>query len=99
MRIRIYSLVSNEASVLEHITPTYFSIYSVELELHDRNICSTCLCYCLTRIDLSFLKNLRIIWVVVIGLELLSLECLSLGLGSDYVIIYAYVTLSMFMVI
>jgi hypothetical protein len=53
----------------------------------------------LTRIDLSFLKNLRSIWVVVIGLELLSLACLGLGLGSDYVIIYAYVTLSMFMVI
>jgi hypothetical protein len=39
----------------------------------------------LTRIDLSFLENRRTIWVVVIGLELLSLSCPGLGLGSDYV--------------
>jgi hypothetical protein len=39
----------------------------------------------LTRIDVSFLKNHRNIWIVVIGLELLSLSCPSLGLGSDYV--------------
>jgi hypothetical protein len=36
----------------------------------------------LTSIDLSFLKNLRINRVVVIGLELLSLACPGLDLGS-----------------
>jgi hypothetical protein len=41
--------------------------------LHDRKVCSAHLLYGLTRIDLSFLENLRSIWVVVIGLELLSL--------------------------
>jgi hypothetical protein len=39
----------------------------------------------LTRIDLSLLKNHRSNWVVVIGLELLSLACPSLSLGSEYV--------------
>jgi hypothetical protein len=38
----------------------------------------------LTRIDLSFLKNPRSNWVVIIGLELLSLACPGLGLGSEY---------------
>jgi hypothetical protein len=48
----------------------------------------------LTRIELSFLENHRSIWLVIIGLELLSLACPGLGLGSDYgYIIYAYVTL------
>jgi hypothetical protein len=32
-----YSFVSNEAGVLKHITHI-FSIYYVELELHDRNV-------------------------------------------------------------
>jgi hypothetical protein len=36
----------------------------------------------LTSIDLSFLENLRSICVVVIGLELLSLTCPGLDLGS-----------------
>jgi hypothetical protein len=36
----------------------------------------------LTSIDLSFLENLRSIGVVVIGLELLSLACPGLDLGS-----------------
>jgi hypothetical protein len=36
----------------------------------------------LTSIDLSCLGNLRSIWVVVIGLELLSLACPGLDLGS-----------------
>jgi hypothetical protein len=36
-----------------------FSIYSVELELHDRKVCFAHLCYGLTGIDLSFLENLR----------------------------------------
>jgi hypothetical protein len=40
----------------------------------------------LTRIELSFLENPRSNWVVVIGLELLSLACPGLGLGSGYVL-------------
>jgi hypothetical protein len=36
----------------------------------------------LTSIDLPFLENLRSNWVVVIGLELLSLACPGLDLGS-----------------
>jgi hypothetical protein len=59
IRILIFSFQSNEASVLDHIVPTTFSINSVELELHDRKVCFAHLCYGLTRIDLSFLKNLR----------------------------------------
>jgi hypothetical protein len=43
-RILIFSFQSNEASVLDHIVPTTFSIYYVELELHDRKVCSTHLC-------------------------------------------------------
>jgi hypothetical protein len=39
----------------------------------------------LTRIDLSFLENLRRNWVVIIGLELLSIACPGLDLGSDIV--------------
>jgi hypothetical protein len=35
--------------------------------------------------DLSFIENPRSNWVVVIGLELLSLACPGLGLGSEYV--------------
>jgi hypothetical protein len=58
-RTPIFSFQSNEASVLDHIVPTTFSINYVELELHDRNVCFAHLCYGLTRIDLSFLENLR----------------------------------------
>jgi hypothetical protein len=36
----------------------------------------------LTSTDLPFLGNLRSIWVVIIGLELLSLACPGLDLGS-----------------
>jgi hypothetical protein len=39
----------------------------------------------LTRIDLSFHENPRSNWVDIIGLELLSLACPGLGLGSDYI--------------
>jgi hypothetical protein len=39
----------------------------------------------LTSIDLPFLGNLRSKWVVIIGLELLSLTCPGLGLGSEIV--------------
>jgi hypothetical protein len=59
-RILVFSVQSNEASHLEHFASiVIFSIYSVELELHDRKVCFTHLCYGLTRIDLSFLENLR----------------------------------------
>jgi hypothetical protein len=44
----------------------------------------------LTSIDLPFLGNLRSNWVVVIGLELLSLACPSLDLGS--VMLHYFVT-------
>jgi hypothetical protein len=40
----IFSFESNEASVLEYTAPIYFSIYSVELKLHDRKVCSAHLC-------------------------------------------------------
>jgi hypothetical protein len=39
----------------------------------------------LTRIELSFLKYPRSNWVLVIGLELLSLACSGLGMGSGCV--------------
>jgi hypothetical protein len=58
-RILVFSVQSNEASVLDHIVPTTFSINSMELELHDRKVCFAHLYYGLTRIDLSFLENLR----------------------------------------
>jgi hypothetical protein len=48
MRTPIFSFQSNEVRVLEHIAPTYFSVYSVELELHLRkclNHTSFCLCH------------------------------------------------------
>jgi hypothetical protein len=44
----------------------------------------------LTSIDLPFLGNLRSNWVVVIDLELLSLACPSLDLGS--VMLHYFVT-------
>jgi hypothetical protein len=43
-RTLIFSFQSNEASVLDHIVATTFSINSVELELHDRKICFALLC-------------------------------------------------------
>jgi hypothetical protein len=53
MRTLIYSFVSNEASVLEHIAP----IYSVVVVLHAYvNECTPMIG--LTRIDLSFLEAL-----------------------------------------
>jgi hypothetical protein len=58
-RTPIFSFQSNEASVLEHFCAYIFSIYSIEVELHDRKVCFAHLCYGLTRIDLSFLENLR----------------------------------------
>jgi hypothetical protein len=50
----------------------------------------------LTSIDLPFLRNPRSNWVVVIGLELLSLACPGLDLGS--VTLYYFVTLVAVMV-
>jgi hypothetical protein len=45
MRTPIISFQSNEASHLEHFAPiVIFSIYSVELELHDRKVCFAFLC-------------------------------------------------------
>jgi hypothetical protein len=44
-RTSIFSFQSNEASHLEHVAPTVIlSIYSIELELHDRKVCSAHLC-------------------------------------------------------
>jgi hypothetical protein len=45
----------------------------------------------LTSIELPFLGNLRSNWVVVIGLELLSLACP--GLDLDSVMLHYFVTL------
>jgi hypothetical protein len=50
----------------------------------------------LTSIELPFLGNPRNIWVVVIGLELLSLACPGLDLGS--VMLHYFVTLVAVMV-
>jgi hypothetical protein len=38
MRTLIYSFVSNEESVLEHISRIYFPVYSVAIILHARVI-------------------------------------------------------------
>jgi hypothetical protein len=45
----------------------------------------------LTSIELPLLGNLRNIWVVIIGLNLLSLACPGLDLGS--VMLHYFVTL------
>jgi hypothetical protein len=52
----------------------------------------------LASIDLPFLENLRSNWVVVIGLELLSLACPGLDLGSVMLHHVACVTLVTVMV-
>jgi hypothetical protein len=52
----------------------------------------------LTSIDLPFHENLRSIWVVVTGLELLSLACPGLDLGSVILPHITYVTLVTLMV-
>jgi hypothetical protein len=38
MRTLIFLFQSNEPSVIEHIVPTYFTVYSVELELHEKSV-------------------------------------------------------------
>jgi hypothetical protein len=52
----------------------------------------------LTSIDLPFPRNLRSNWVVVIGLELLSLACPGLDLGSVLLHHIIFVTLVTIMV-
>jgi hypothetical protein len=52
----------------------------------------------LTSIDLPFLENLRSSWVVIIGLELLSLACPGLDLGSVTLHHITYATLVTVMV-
>jgi hypothetical protein len=71
-RTPIFSFQSNEASVLEHMTPIYFPIYSVVVVLHARvSECAPMIR--LTRIALSFLEAIEVFGVDIIGLELLSL--------------------------
>jgi hypothetical protein len=53
----------------------------------------------LTSIELQFLGNLRSNWIVVIGLELLSLACPGLDLGSVMLYYIIFVTLVTVMVI
>jgi hypothetical protein len=53
----------------------------------------------LTSIDLPFLENLRSIWVVVIGLELLSFACHGLDWGSVMLHHITYITPVMVMLI
>jgi hypothetical protein len=52
----------------------------------------------LTSIDLLFLGNLKSNWVVVIGLDLLSLACPGMDLGSVVLHHVTYVTLVTVMV-
>jgi hypothetical protein len=55
-RTLIYYFVSNEASVLEHIAPIYFPIYSVVVVLHvGANECAPMLGF--NRIGVSFLET------------------------------------------
>jgi hypothetical protein len=53
----------------------------------------------LTSIELPFLENLRSNWVVVIGLELLSLACPGLDFGSVMLHHITYITPVMVMLI
>jgi hypothetical protein len=53
----------------------------------------------LTSIDLPFLGNPRSNWVVVIGLDLLSLACPGLDLGSVMLHHFTYITPIMVMLI
>jgi hypothetical protein len=54
----IFSIQSNEASVLEHIAPIYFPVYSVAVVLHGCvNECAPMKGF--TRINLSFLDALE----------------------------------------
>jgi hypothetical protein len=53
----------------------------------------------LTSIDLPFLGNPRSNWIVIIGLDLLSLTCPSLDLGSVMLHHITYITPVMVMLI
>jgi hypothetical protein len=60
MRTLIFSFQSNEVSVLEHIEPTYFCVYSVEVELHVRKCLNCTPMLEFTRLDLSSLEALEV---------------------------------------
>jgi hypothetical protein len=60
MRTPIFSFQSNKESVLEHIAPTYFFVYSVELELHVRKCLNRTPMLRFTRLDLSYLEALEV---------------------------------------
>jgi hypothetical protein len=53
----------------------------------------------LTSIDLSFLGNPRSNWVVIVGIDLLSLACPGLDLGSVMLHHITYITPVMVMLI
>jgi hypothetical protein len=57
-RTLIFSFQSNETSVLEHIAPIYFYVYSIVVVLHAYVIECTPMIG-LTRMFLSFLKALE----------------------------------------
>jgi hypothetical protein len=57
---QIYEDFKTMSQVPLNILHLYFSIYSIELELHDRNVGHVHLCKGLTRIDLSFLETLEV---------------------------------------
>jgi hypothetical protein len=59
-RTPIFSFQSNEACVLEHIAHTYFSVYSVELELHVRKCLNRTPILGFTRLDLSSLEAIEV---------------------------------------
>jgi hypothetical protein len=72
MKTLIFSFQSNEASVIEHIAPMYCPIYYVVVVLHACvNECAPMLGF--TRFAYPSLKP-QSRWVVIIGLELLSLH-------------------------
>jgi hypothetical protein len=93
------SLRINKASHLEHFAPIVIFLYllcRIRTAWYEGLICAPMLG--LTSIDLSFLGNLRSNWVVVIGLELLSLACPGLDLGSVMLHHITFVTLITVMV-
>jgi hypothetical protein len=71
MKTLIFSFQSNEASVLEYIAPIFCPIYSIVVVLHACvNECAPLLGF--TRLSYPSMKP-QSHWVVVIGLEFLSL--------------------------
>jgi hypothetical protein len=71
-RTLIFSFQSNETNVLEHIAPIYFPIYSVVIVLY-ACVKDAHLCQGLLELAYPSLKP-QSCWVVIIGLELLSLS-------------------------